>query len=403
MVREVLVETQDSQMRQHWDKVVCKQMGIPDTYQKVAVLMVRWDNMLDEDLKCEKEVEELEALFRQDFRYETRVAVLTNVKRPQAQLDSAVARFVEDYDGPHRSHLLIVYYTGHGMIYKASDQLIISGRQNREVAVGHDLYPPEARWEEAERSLISAESDVLTILDCCFAGGVMKGMNDHSRSWELLAACGKDTTPKPGPSSYTRHLIDSLRDILAQEDRRTNTFELNQMIFKKRNLDAKSLVFNRLHSRFHRHIFLAPLSKRKQCNPKPMARHAGHLNLRIAFEKHSQLTITEVTRLAENMTSAVTKAELDIRAIDWMGFEPYKGSEQFESFVKAVLLIRMAMRKWKNKLPARSRQKQKHKRLLEVADADAVSLPKRRHTTVGTFAEELVDMRYGPLSPGDSS
>lgn len=52
---------------------------------------------------------------------------LDNVKkRPQAILDNAVANFIFENDGPHRSHLLILYYTGHGYA-TGSNELMLAG------------------------------------------------------------------------------------------------------------------------------------------------------------------------------------------------------------------------------------------------------------------------------------
>jgi len=54
--KESVVETQNALMRQHWNKAMHKELGTPDRYQNVAVLIVRWVEALDEDLKCWKEV-----------------------------------------------------------------------------------------------------------------------------------------------------------------------------------------------------------------------------------------------------------------------------------------------------------------------------------------------------------
>lgn len=52
----VHVESQDGVMRKHWEKVMCRELGAPDTYQKVAVLIIRWEDSLDADLKTKDEV-----------------------------------------------------------------------------------------------------------------------------------------------------------------------------------------------------------------------------------------------------------------------------------------------------------------------------------------------------------
>lgn len=52
-------------------------------------------------------------------------------KLPQNQLNREVANFVHDYDGPHRTNLLIVYYSGHGQLMQkegsAHNRFYISG------------------------------------------------------------------------------------------------------------------------------------------------------------------------------------------------------------------------------------------------------------------------------------
>lgn len=54
--KENVVETQNALMRQHWNKAMHKELGSPDRYQSVAVLIVRWVEALDKDLQCWKEV-----------------------------------------------------------------------------------------------------------------------------------------------------------------------------------------------------------------------------------------------------------------------------------------------------------------------------------------------------------
>lgn len=49
-------DVQSVRMRELWDKVVCEQLKIPDTYRSVAVLIVHWHPDLDVDLKCASEV-----------------------------------------------------------------------------------------------------------------------------------------------------------------------------------------------------------------------------------------------------------------------------------------------------------------------------------------------------------
>lgn len=56
MDRDVVAQKQDSRMRLEFERVMYKELGIPDRYQNVAVLIVRWENDLDKELKCWREV-----------------------------------------------------------------------------------------------------------------------------------------------------------------------------------------------------------------------------------------------------------------------------------------------------------------------------------------------------------
>ena len=74
-------------------------------------------------------VDELDKLFRNEFGFKSRVVTLDTEKRPQAMLDNAITGFILENDGHHRSHLLIVYYTGHGYakVVNGSEELIVAG------------------------------------------------------------------------------------------------------------------------------------------------------------------------------------------------------------------------------------------------------------------------------------
>jgi hypothetical protein len=73
---------------------------------------------------------ELESVFRDKYHYTTtRVVLDCKKKKPQAQLHRATSQFISDYDGSHRTTLLIVYYSGHGYLEEENgvERLYISG------------------------------------------------------------------------------------------------------------------------------------------------------------------------------------------------------------------------------------------------------------------------------------
>lgn len=49
-------ERRNTVMQSQWDRAMCREFKIPDKYQSVACLIVRWDDELDKDLNCRAEV-----------------------------------------------------------------------------------------------------------------------------------------------------------------------------------------------------------------------------------------------------------------------------------------------------------------------------------------------------------
>ena len=63
-----------------------------------------------------KQVAATEQVFRDDYHYEVKKAVLngTQTPGPQSQLEGHLTSFVSEFSGPNT--LKIIYYTGHGMV-----------------------------------------------------------------------------------------------------------------------------------------------------------------------------------------------------------------------------------------------------------------------------------------------
>jgi hypothetical protein len=72
-------------------------------------------------------------VFRDKYGYTTTRVALDCKKKPQAQLHRATSQFISDYDGSHRTTLLIVYYSGHGYLEEENgvERLYISGYASR--------------------------------------------------------------------------------------------------------------------------------------------------------------------------------------------------------------------------------------------------------------------------------
>lgn len=111
-----------------------------------------------------------------------------------------MSAFIQEHDGPN--NLLIVYYTGHGLYRENDKYLELTASLKPMIKRG---FSQEARcnWNKIQEILQDddVESDVLTILDTCYASNLTKSGKEDTRTFELLSACAIDsTTAAPGDS-----------------------------------------------------------------------------------------------------------------------------------------------------------------------------------------------------------
>jgi hypothetical protein len=129
---------------QTWfENAVKRELNIPNGYEKVAVLVVRWDDDLDDPKFKEGHAEEvcvgafptisgtmliantcqvkrLKRVFGERFHFDVSSEVrLGTAKKPQTTLNKAIIDHMDAFDGPN--NLLIIYYTGHGSLLRVAD------------------------------------------------------------------------------------------------------------------------------------------------------------------------------------------------------------------------------------------------------------------------------------------
>jgi hypothetical protein len=76
------------------------------------------------------QVDELQRVFGDEYGFATEDIVLDICREePQAQLRRELSNFISKYDGPPRTNLLIVYYSGYSFFVDEDgvEQLYISG------------------------------------------------------------------------------------------------------------------------------------------------------------------------------------------------------------------------------------------------------------------------------------
>ncbi|KAJ4315529.1 hypothetical protein N0V94_005902 [Neodidymelliopsis sp. IMI 364377] len=346
--------SKETSMKMWWNDSIARNLVTPENYTQVAVLLIKWVDELDE-LQTRSELQEVEDLFRDRFRFRTEIVELNVASKPQLQLNQRISNFIVDNDGPN--NLLIVYYIGHGIYRDLEHYLQLSACVNPVQGKGFSKHA-HANWNKAEDILRSGDTDadVLTILDTCYAANVTRGRSiashtasgtdqyDQSRRFELMSASAiDDTTAAPGPYSFTRALIDNAIDHLREHgDSPISTFHLNQRIcMDTRRSDTPSYVWKVLPN--DKDILLKPMQS-AQVQRYEMFRTRVGGRLTLEFELRDQvLNQEQIEYLARYLGKAFRhKQIMGVRKINWLGIVPVQ-----QSSTERLNLAVYAITKWK--------------------------------------------------------
>ncbi|GME28686.1 Homeobox domain containing protein [Neofusicoccum parvum] len=255
-------------------------------------------------------------------------------------LDFAVHGFVHKHDDP--LNLLIIYYAGHGFFHRSKKLLQLAGSDADQI---RGIKFPTVYWNDAEKHLTksSRNSDVLAIMDCCFASDMMRSCGENSRVFELLAASHiGQVTEQPGEHSFTRALINSLNYLLDNNDG-DGSFDSHQLHeeINRRRIENPSGLWRRLPGN-SRHILLRRQRLEAEMHvadaeapPGPDA-SGGLLSLQF-FLKNNQLskeTIEELTRL---LPKSFSSCDAPVRNIKWLGFGSTSRAKSFAGIVKEIM------------------------------------------------------------------
>ncbi|KAF2633868.1 hypothetical protein BU25DRAFT_328197 [Macroventuria anomochaeta] len=330
-------------MQRWWDKAFQQQWSLLEGsgYSNVAVLLLKWADELDE-LKTRDEVEELEALFRERFHFHTEIVELDLASKPQLQMNRCLSTFIEKHDGPHRLH--IVYYSGHSRFDEFYDRLDLAASINPDL--GKLPYKDAVvNWRKAEDLLRSDEidADVLAILDTPYSNSSTEreGSRENSRRFEVLGACPIDqTTAAPGKNSFTRALIDELRDLLREYgDKPFNSFHLNQRIcMNALRRDTPSQLWHLLRS--EQNILISPMVTKEKAKRKSHLIRAPRGRLTLTFDlRDEEMNHEQIQVMARGLAKVLEyKKMIGLRKINWHGIQP-TAMVQFEKIALAMLAI----------------------------------------------------------------
>lgn len=202
--------------------------------EAVGVLLITWQ---DDDLFCRaSEIPRLRDIFRHKFGYEVRTYQIPS-ERSATGLARALANFAFDFDSPNK--MAICYYGGHGQFVQDRLQLFAKEAGDRD-------GDPSAFFDDAIHQLKLPDTDMLVIVDCCFAARAFGRTEIGRRKFELLTATAPtEWAHSPGhPRSFTNLLCQALEDLLETEVRGFNTAKLYRQIFFALDKGPKPFLFD---------------------------------------------------------------------------------------------------------------------------------------------------------------
>ncbi|KAI1391627.1 uncharacterized protein F4822DRAFT_427483 [Hypoxylon trugodes] len=174
----------------------------PRKCQDVKVFALYWE---DEEEGFKDEGKAVCQMFNEVFHYPTR-------EFPIPTKDSLLhlSQFVlqEIPKGGDRRSLCIIHYGGHG---DRNDDMHF-GQERKSVWAAHREGGPILEWHKIQSLIKDLDTDILLILDCCYAGQAARDRGPDHGGFEVLAAAAMGVmTPPPGINSFTTHFIREVR------------------------------------------------------------------------------------------------------------------------------------------------------------------------------------------------
>jgi hypothetical protein len=188
-------------------------------YRSVRLLLVFWEIDKDQRIKIGNFVDRLEDVFTRSYNYKVNKLGLQiqDPSSPQVSLMEALHAQMHNIDN---DDLAIVYYVDHGKM---------EGNDLQTYATEY----PKVNFSAVRRLIIdNAATNVLVLLDCCYAGGGAIGVNK-----EIIAASAGDQVVYNGTASFSSNLIQQLQHAAA-----TKQISTSPQLYAR--LATKALVRN---------------------------------------------------------------------------------------------------------------------------------------------------------------
>ena len=296
-------------------------------YDEIGVLLITWEK---DDLLCRRtEVPRLRDIFQNKFGYAVEEYRIPS-QRSGTGLAAALATFAHRYDSPNK--MAIVYYGGHGDFIDNR-----FGIYAKQVADGEG--DPSAFLDDALSQLKLPDTDILTIIDCCYAARAFSRSEIGKRKFELLAATpATEPTRRPDhEKSFTTALCDTLEELLDLFPRGFTTSKLYQQVYFKQEDDRKPLLFDQStvdYGKIWLRPFRRPSGSSSASSKVARKDHVAYVDLRLKLSQVPEPIM--MNQLAVAMQYLPHVEEVSFQNLQ----APYKQLEEFISGVRKANLLR---------------------------------------------------------------
>ncbi|OTA66611.1 hypothetical protein K449DRAFT_430924 [Hypoxylon sp. EC38] len=171
--------------------------GGSQRYKKVHVLLLHWTC---DDLFVLKELDDLEACFREEYNFQTETFPIPS-DNAHLELMLKIGAMIKEHES--NDTLFIVYYGGHARIDESRQSTWCGTRSSDS---------PWLQWSAIQTLLERSLSDVLILLDCCAGAASATFPNGNSITETISASSWNAIAPDPGRYSFTNTLIEVLND-----------------------------------------------------------------------------------------------------------------------------------------------------------------------------------------------
>ncbi|KAJ9490441.1 hypothetical protein VN97_g2799 [Penicillium thymicola] len=183
--------------------------------RKVAIL-VRW---LSDNSNAEDDVTTMANLMEDfDIQHESYNIRKTDM-RPTWRLSQRIREITLECEQTEQHCLIVFYYAGHGDIIDGGLNFV-SGMPGTH-PVPWSKIKPDLFAEEP----VPEKIDVLTILDCCYAGAATRSGSQVSRTTQIIAACSAHqlANPRAQKTSFTLRIFRAVQKFKGQQTSLTTT------------------------------------------------------------------------------------------------------------------------------------------------------------------------------------